>query len=392
MKNVSVRHPLFGSRLFALTAMIVILIASGCDPGQPDAAPEAAADGFGNQFDTEEYSIRLVTVADGLAFPYSMVFLPDGNMLFTEMGGQLRMIRDGALLAEPIPGIPEVFHDGPSKGLMDIALHPDFADNNLVYFTYDKEGADGVTEALGRGVFTGTELTEVEDVFIADAWATTGGRQNARITFAPDGSIFMSASSGGRPNLGRGQTLDNHAGKILRILDDGSAPDDNPFVDRAGARPEIFTYGHQNIHTKAPHPVTGDIWSIEHGDEANILRAGANYGVGLPVDEPVPAGIEVTEPHISWIDPDIHPSGMLFYTGDAFPAWQGSLFLGGLNTNQIHRVAFDDAGNAEFRENLFSDIGQWVRDLRQGPDGYIYFTSYDDPNASGMIRRIEPAE
>ena len=387
MKNVSSRDHFFQSGFIAI---IVLVHAAGCAPAEPEPGPEPVADEVPTQFDTAEYRIRLVTVADGLAFPYSMVFLPDGNMLFTQMGGQLRMIRDGVLQAEPIPGIPEVFHNGPSKGLMDIALHPDFAENNRVYFTYDKEGEDGVTEALARGVFNGTELSDVEDVFIADAWATTNGRQNARITFAPDGSIFMSASAGGRPNLGRGQELDNHAGKILRIRDDGSVPNDNPFVDRAGTSPEIFTYGHQNIHAMATHPVTGDIWSVEHGDEANILQAGANYGVGL--EDESAAGVEVTAPHISWIDPDIHPSGMLFYTGDAFPAWQGSLFLGGLNTNQIHRVSFDEAGNAEFRENLFSNIGQWVRDLRQGPDGFIYFTSYDDPDAAGMIRRIEPAE
>ncbi len=389
MNNVSLRAHISGS---GLIAVIVLVLAAGCAPPEPEAVGEPEADVAETQFDTAEYRIRLVTVADGLAYPYSMVFLPGGNMLFTEMGGQLRMIRDGVLQEEPIPGIPEVFHTGASKGLMDIALHPNFAENNLVYFTYDKEGEDGVTEALARGVFNGSELTGVEDVFIADAWATTNGRQNSRITFAPDGTIFMSASSGGRPNLGRGQVLDNHAGKILRIRDDGSVPDDNPFVGRAGTQPEIFTYGHQNIHAMAPHPETGDIWSIEHGDEANILRAGANYGVGLPADEPLTAGVEVMEPHISWIEPDIHPSGMLFYTGDAFPAWQGSLFLGGLNTNQIHRVRFDEAGNAEFRENLFSGIGQWVRDLRQGPDGFIYFTSYDDPDAPGMIRRIEPAE
>ncbi len=389
MSSVSLRNHRFQ---LGCIVLLVLVLAAGCAPPEPEAGPEPVADVAGTQFDTAEYAIRLVPVADGLDYPYSMVFLPDGDMLFTEMGGQLRMIRDGVLQAEPIAGIPEVFHTDASKGLMDIALHPDFAENNLVYFTYDKEGEEGVTEALARGEFNGNELTDVEDVFIADAWATTNGRQNSRIAFAPDGTIFMSASSGGRPNLGRGQELGNHAGKILRIRDDGRAPDDNPFVGRDGALPEIFTYGHQNIHAMAAHPETGDIWSIEHGDEANILRGGANYGVGLPADEPIPAGVEVTEPHISWIDPDIHPSGMLFYTGDAFPAWQGSLFLGGLNTNQIHRVAFDETGNAAFRENLFSGIGQWVRDLRQGPDGFIYFTSYDDPDAAGMIRRIEPAD
>ena len=375
-------------------AVLILTLAAGCTPQGPAAenAPEAAVDPGGPVFDTMEYRIRLVTVADGVSYPYSMVFLPDGSMLFAEMEGRLRLIRDGVLVPEPIGGIPEVYHDGPSKGLMDLALHPNFAENQLVYFTYDKSGEEGVTEALARGVFDGTELTDVEDVFVAEAWATTNGRQNSRIVFAPDQTVYMTASAGGGGGLPRAQDMNDHAGKILRLRDDGSTPEDNPFVGRAGYLPEIFTAGHQNIHAITVHPETGEVWSIEHGDEANILRPGANYGVGLPEDAPIPAGIEVTEPHISWAEPDIHPSGMLFYTGNAFPRWQGNLFIGGLNTNQMHRVAFGPDGNAEVRENLFSDIGQWVRDVRQGPDGLIYFTTYDHPDAPGRVMRIELAD
>jgi glucose/arabinose dehydrogenase len=234
-------------------------------------------------------------------------------------------------------------------------------------------------------------LTDVKDIFVADAWVTSTGRQNARITFAPDGTIFMSASAGGNPNLGRAQQLSDHAGKILRIRDDGTVPPDNPFVGQAGRRPEIYTYGHQNIHALAVRPGTNEIWSIEHGDEANILKPGANYGVGLPEGQPVPDGVQVTAPYIAWSEPDIHPSGILFYTGDRFPKWKGNIFIGGLNKEQVHRVALGPNG-AEVRENLFSQIGHWVRDVRQGPDGLIYFTTYDDPDAPGTLRRIEPVE
>jgi glucose/arabinose dehydrogenase len=307
------------------------------------------------------------------------------------MPGRLRLIRDGVLQPEPIAGIPEVYHSGASKGLMDIALHPKFAENRLIYFTYNKSGEKGVTEVLARGVYDGTQLTDVKDVFVADAWAVTDGRQNSRITYAPDGTLYMTGSAGGGSGLPRAQQLHDHAGKILRIREDGSVPEGNPFIGRSGYRPEIYTYGHQNIHAITIHPETGEAWSIEHGDEANILKPGGNYGVGLPEDSSPPSGVEVTEPHLFWREPDIHPSGMAFYTGDRFPNWKGNLFIGGLRTEQIHRVAFTADGPG-VRENLFSNIGQWVRDVRQAPDGLIYFTTYDDPDAPGRVMRIEPVE
>jgi glucose/arabinose dehydrogenase len=371
-------------------AVLFFALAAGCSsqPPAPETPSAAAADPGAPVFDTMEYKIRMVTVVDGLNYPYSFAFLPDGGILLTEMEGKLRVIRDGKLEPEPIAGIPPVVHDKATKGLMDIALHPKFAENHWVYFTYDKAGEKGVTEALARGTFDGKRLTDVKDIFVANAWVTTTGRQNSRITFAPDGTIFMSASAGGNPYLARAQQLGDHAGKVLRLRDDGTVPPDNPFVGQAGKAPEIYTYGHQNIHALTNRPGTNEIWSIEHGDEANILKPGANYGVGLPEDKPIPAGIHA--PYISWANPDIHPSGILFYTGDKFPKWRGNIFIGGLNKEQVHRVVLGPKG-AEVQENLFSMIGHWVRDVRQGPDGLIYFTTYDNPDAPGTLRRIEPA-
>ncbi len=392
----------------AFVAALILTLAAACSPGS--SAPEnppaaAAADPAAPVFDTMEYRIRLVTVADGLAYPYSMAFLPDGGLLVTEMPGRLRLIREGKLLPEPIGGIPEVHQDGASKGLMDIALHPKFAENHLVYFTFNRAGEKGVTEVVARGVFDGTKLTGVKDVFVADAWAMTMGRQNSRIAFGRDGMLYMTVSVGGAgPQAARAQKMDDHAGKVLRLRDDGTVPPDNPFVGRAGYRPEIFTYGHQNIHALVVNPETGDLWGVEHGDEANILRAGGNYGwpyvsVGgtggaSATPKPTmakPAGIKLEEPYIAWKTPDIHPSGLAFYTADKFPKWKGSVILGGLSTEQVHRTALTKDG-AGVRENLFSKIGQWVRDVKQGPDGFVYITTYDDPDAPGRVMRIEPVQ
>jgi glucose/arabinose dehydrogenase len=198
--------------------------------------------------------------------------------------------------------------------------------------------------------------------------------------------------------------MNDLAGKTLRLRDDGTVPPDNPFVGRAGHRPEIFSYGHQNVHALVAHPETGEIWGIEHGDEANILKPGGNYGwpyvsvggsggaSGTPEPAfPLPPGLTLVAPRVEWKTPDIHPTGMAFYTADRFPKWKGSIFVGGLSTEQLHRTALTADGTGA-RENLFSKIGHWLRDVRQGPDGLIYFTTYDDPDPAGTVRRVEPAQ
>jgi glucose/arabinose dehydrogenase len=357
-------------------------------------------------FDTMEYRIRVVTVADSLLYPYCLTFLPDGNILVTELSGKLRMIRKGELLPTPVGTIPGVYYKESlavgATGLMDIALHPRFAENRLIYFTYNKSGEAGATMVLARGTLNGSQLTNLKDLFVADAWAKNDGNLSSRIAFGPDGLLYMTVSYHNEDAFS--QDLGKHGGKVLRLLDDGSPAPGNPFAGEAGRHPEIFTYGHRGIHGMAVHPITGEIWVAEHGDEANILKPGGNYGWpffgvmgaggGIPTP-PAPRGLKVIDPYISW-NPVLNVSGMTFYNGDKFPKWKGNLFLGGLSTEQIHRVAFktdrptlSEPLYTQIREAVFTHIGQRVRDIRQGPDGYIYFITYDDK--SGKVMRIEPA-
>ena len=378
---------------------LVWILAAGCNPGSPIAenTPVPVPDTGEQIFDTIEYQIRVVTVADGLFYPYSMAFLPDGGLLVTEMPGRVRLIRNGVLQSEPVGVVPDVYHSGASHGLMDVALHPDYAQNNWVYFTYNKAGENGTTSALARGTFDGAELSGITELFVADAWAMTQGRQNSRIAFGTDSMLYMTAG-GGRSEQDRAQIMTDHSGKVLRLNDDGTVREDNPFADREGYRPEIFTYGHNNVHGITMHPETGELWEVEHGDKVNVLRSAANYGWPFvaygpgttPTPNPEPLSVELTAPYLVW-DPDVHISGIAFYTGDRFPEWQGDLFVGGLRTQQINHVALG-ADGPETRESLFTDIGQWVRDVRQGPDGLLYFTTYDDPAAAGRVMRIEPVE
>jgi glucose/arabinose dehydrogenase len=390
----------------AVLTLIFVVACAPVDSVPVDSVPEEAAPGDPpvvvadpgpRNFETAEHSIRVVTVADGFSYPYAMAFLPDGGLLVTEMGGQVRMVRDGALLPEPVGVIPDVQHQGGSKGLMDVALHPDFAQNQQIYFTYNKPGERGTTLALARGTFDGNELTDLTDIFLADAWAMTDARQNARIGFDNDGMLYMTAA-GGRSERDRAQDLSDHSGKTLRLRDDGTPAPGNPFEGIEGQRPEIFTYGHNNIHGIAVHPDTGELWVVEHGDKVSALIAGRNYGWPFvrygpstgPAPNPAPMGVQLTAPQIVW-DPDVHISGVMFYTGDRFPEWTGDLFVGGLRTQQVNHVELTDSG-VGIRESLFTEIGQWVRDLKQGPDGLIYFTTYADPDAPGRLMRIEPAE
>jgi glucose/arabinose dehydrogenase len=365
-----------GLRIARWAGALTLTLVGGCSPGSSatEEPPLATPDSEPRVFDTIEYQIRVLTVSDDLSYPYSMAFLPDGGLLVTEMAGHVRLIRDGVLRPDPVGVIPEVYHNGASHGLMDVTLHPDFQQNGLVYFTYNRSGDQGTTSALARGTFDGTVLTEVSEIFVADVWAMTEGRQNSRIVFGLDRMLYMTAG-GGRSEQDRAQQMSDHSGKVLRLRDDGSVPEDNPFVGRQGYRPEIFSYGHNNIHGIAVHPETGDIWAVEHGDKISILRAGANYGWPFvrygpsttPAPNPEPLGVDLVSPYLVW-DPDIHISGLAFYTGNPFPDWRGDLFVGGLRTQQVNHVALGQGGPT-LRESLFTEIGQWVRDVRQGTDG-----------------------
>lgn len=354
-------------------------------------------------FETNEYKIRVVTLADGLANPWSLAFLPNGNILVTEKIGRLRVIRDGQLQPAPISGTPTV-HTNRQAGLMDIALHPNFATNNLIYLTYSKAGPGGATTALMRARLDGTRLVDGRDIFIADAWADTDLHFGSRVVFGRDGMLYMTV--GERNQRERAQKTTDHAGKILRLRDDGTVPPDNPFVGRTGFKPEIYSYGHRNLQGLAVNPQTGAIWANEHGplggDEVNIIQPGRNYG--WPVitygkeyngeiiaAQPWREGME--QPRFFWV-PAIGISGLMFYTADRFPDWRNHIFVGGLSQMLISRVRLQGDGALE-RESLLTQLRSRIRDIRQGPDGLPYVVTdgnfVRDPN-TGAVLRIEPAD
>ena len=372
---------------------MIVSLTTACSEAEGPVLESPPADVGAQAFDTTHYPIRLVTIAEGLSYPYSLVFLPDGDILVTQMNGRVRIIRNGVLAPDPVGVVPDVHVVEGSGGLMDIALHPDFAENSLIYFTYNKPGEGGSTNALARGTFDGTELTNVTDVFVSDAWGMRDGNLSSRMAFAPDSTLYMAISHHGLQD--RAQEPGDHLGKLLRLNDDGTAPEDNPFVGRAGYRPEIFTMGHRNFHGVAIHPETGEPWTQEHGDEVNHNIAGANYGWpylgvggaggGQPIGNP-PPDIEFAEPYIA-MSAAMGTHGLMFYTGDQFPEWQGSVFIGGSRSLGIRRfeVGADGPGVSE---DVFTDF-QEIRDVRQGPGGLIYFITNGDP---GTVMRIEPAQ
>ena len=350
----------------------------------------------------EGQNIRVVVVTKELAYPYSLTFLPDGTGLVTTRGGELRVIRDGKLDPKPVTGVPASFSAGTSglpgavHGFMDIAPHPQYAQNRLVYLSYTKPLPDNrTTTAVGRGRFTGSALENFQDVFVGDE---TGGP--TPFVFGQDGKLYVAMSGG------NAQDPTNLGGKTLRLNDDGSVPRDNPFVGREGYRPEIFTLGHRNSLGLTVHPQTGDIWQSENGpnggDELNVLRAGRNYG--WPVvsfgrqytgpwqhnsDRPTHDGYE--PPVVFWM-PAIAVSGLTFYTGDKLAKWKGDLFVGGLRygeipgTGRLDRVLFNENMQELRRETLLGNLGQRVRDVAQSPDGLLYVITDED---EGAVLRIE---
>lgn len=353
----------------------------------------------------ENMDIRVVVVTKGIPLPWSLAFLPNGDMLVTTRGGELRIVRDGKLDKDPVAGGPESFSTGISglpgavHGYMDIALHPDFESNSLIYLTYTKPMPDDrTTLALGRGAWDGEAVKDFADIYVADI----GTAGPARLAFGHDGTLYMTASGGDA------QDPMNLGGKVLRLNDDGSIPADNPFVGRKGYKPEIFTLGHRNSLGLAVHPVTGDIWQNENGpnggDEINILRAGGNYGwplvsLGRTYPGPWQRGLGPThegfEPPLVYWMPAIALSGMAFYTGDALPRWKGDVFVGGLRTGEIpgtghlERILFNPDMEELRRESLLVDLRQRIRDVRQGPDELLYVITDEE---QGAILRIEPAD
>jgi glucose/arabinose dehydrogenase len=353
------------------------------------------------------HDYRLVTVADGLVNPWSIAFLPGGDMLVTERPGRLRIVRGGRLLPEPVPGLPRI-RTGGQGGLLDVVPHPDFASNRLLYFSYSKPNADSSqgTTAVARARFENDRLTNVQEIFEAKMWSQGRGHHGSRLAFDRNGFLFISLGDRQAPPSGNleahpAQDLSNHFGSIVRLHDDGRVPADNPFVSRPGAAPEIWTYGHRNVQGLLIHPETGDVWATEHGpqggDELNLIQASKNYGwpvVGFGVNYRTGAAIHsgthregMEQPVHVWV-PSIGVSGLLLYTGNAFPQWRGNVFAGGMSGEQLVRLTLDGR-RVTNAETLVQRRGR-IRDVRQGPDGFIYLAIEDRQGAPTPVVRLEP--
>ena len=357
---------------------------------------------------SQHHDFRVVTVAEGLVNPWSIAFLPGGDMLITERPGRLRVVRNGVLLPDPIEGVPAVRARG-QGGLLDVVPHPDFANNRLIYLTYSKPNEDGsqATTAVARGRLEGNRLVDVQDIFVAKAWSTGGNHFGSRLAFDGRGHIFFSVGDRAAPPVREtaeqhpAQNLSNHQGTIIRLNEDGSVPADNPFVNRAGALPEIWSYGHRNPQGLAIHPETGDVWANEHGprggDELNLILPGRNYGwpvIGYGINYNgdtihVSTHREGMEQPVHYWVPSIATSGLLIYTGNAFPQWRGSFFVGGMAGQQLARLTVEGQRVTNV-EVLLEGFGR-IRDVRQGPDGFIYLAIDDRGGGATSVVRLEPA-
>jgi glucose/arabinose dehydrogenase len=364
------------------------------------AGPALAVD---ETFQTEGPTIHVQTVAEGLDHPWGIAFLPDEGMLVTERSGDLLHVTAEGEVSEPISGVPEV-DSRRQGGLLDVTLHPDFAENRLVYLSYAEAGDGGNGTAVARGRLNedNTALENVEVIFRQQPKVESEMHFGSRLVFDGEGHLFVTLGERFAEEFRtQAQELDSHLGKIVRINPDGSVPEDNPFVGQEGALPEIYAYGVRNVQAAAINPETSELWELEHGpqggDELNIVEPGANYGwpmvsFGENYDgTPVGTGREdaegVTDPIYTWT-PVIAPSGMMFYQGEAFPDWQGDLFVGGLASTALVRLELEGE-EVTGEERLLEELGLRIRDVAEGPDGAIYAITDED---NGEILRISPAD
>ena len=357
----------------------------------------AAAPAFAQVIQSEKQAFRVVELVRGLEQPWSLAFLPDGRMLVTEKAGRLRIVQDGKLDPQPVAGLPPVTVHG-QGGLMDVAPHPRFKDNGLVYLSFAARGEGGVGTEVARGRLAGSRLEDVQVIFRQTPKGSTGRHFGSRLVFDREG--YLHITLGDRGEMERAQRPDDHAGSVIRLHDDGSVPGDNPFVGKLGWRPEKYTLGNRNQQGAALHPQTGELWTHEHGpqggDEVNVIRAGANYGwpvitygvnygIGTRIGEGTSKpGME--QPLHKWV-PSIAPSGMAFYTGDKFPNWRGNLFVGALKGEMLVRLELDGQNVVREERLLKGTLGR-IRDVRAGPDGYLYLLT-DESRA--VLARLEPA-
>ena len=346
---------------------------------------------------SEEHSFRVVKVVEGLEQPWSLAFLPDGRMLVTEKAGRLRIVSGGKLDPRSVEGLPPVTVHG-QGGLHDVALHPQFEKNQLVYLAYAAKGNDGVGTELARGRLAGRRLEAVEILFRQSPKGSRGQHFGGRIVFDRQGYVYLTL--GDRGEMARAQRPDDHAGSVIRLHDDGRVPQDNPFTGRAGWKPEKFTVGNRNMQGAALHPQTGRLWTHEHGpqggDEVNVIRAGVNYGwpvitygVNYGIGTRIGEGTRkegMAQPLHYWV-PSIAPSGMAFYAGERFARWKGDLFVGALRDQMLVRLRLDGE-KVVHEERLLKGVLGRIRDVRAGPDGLIYLLTDE---SHGVLARLEPS-
>lgn len=347
-----------------------------------------------NAHNHAESEVNVTELTDGLKHPWGMVQLPNGDFIINERPGTMRRFSQG-VLSEPIVGVPEVVAKN-QGGLLGITADPDFANNNTLYFCYSSPGEGGATSTVASATLNGQTLEDVRVLFTADPRIDTGFHFGCRVVIDGQGDLYISMGDRGSQRH-EAQNTDNHFGTVARIKRDGSVPKDNPFV--SGKAPEIFTYGHRNVQGMTVHPETGAVWTNEHGpkggDEVNVLAKGNNYGwpvitYGVNYDGSTVSELTAKEgmeqPFMYW-DPSIAPSGMDFYQGEAFSAWQGDLLVGSLKFDHLRRVELDDSGAVVAEHELLRDRGERIRDVVVGNDGLIYLLT-DEPN--GKLLQVAP--
>jgi aldose sugar dehydrogenase len=372
------------SRLLAGTLWVVAA-------GSPSPLPAAE-----QVSKSQDHAFRVVRLVEGLEHPWGLAFLPDGRMLITERPGRLRVVQEGKLLPQPVAGLPQVAAVG-QGGLLDVAAHPRFAENGFIYLAYAARGDGGVGTEVARARLAGNRLEDVKVIFRQLPKSGGGRHFGSRLVFDREGYLYITL--GDRGEMERAQKPDDHAGSVIRLHDDGRIPADNPFAGKAGWKSEKYTLGNRNMQGAAFHPQTGRLWTHEHGpqggDEVNVMRAGANYGwpvitygvnygIGTRIGEgSQKSGME--QPLHYWV-PSIAPSGMAFYTGDKFPRWRGDLFVGALRDEILVRLKLDGEKVVQ-EERLLKGVLGRIRDVRSGPDGFLYLLN-DEPR--GVLARLEP--
>ena len=347
---------------------------------------------------TQEYDLRIVKIVSGLEHPWGLAFLPDGRIIVTERPGRLRIIRGDRLEKEPVSGLPAITARG-QGGLLDVALHPDFIENGLIYFSYSGSGRGGIGTEVARGKLSGNHLENVEVIFRMAPKSKTSRHFGSRLIFDWEGYLYITL--GDRGEKSRAQRPGDHAGSVIRLHDDGRVPADNPFVGQKEWQPEKYTSGHRNMQGATIHPETGSVWTHEHGpqggDEINVIRPGVNYGwpvitygVNYVTSTKIGEGTHkpgMAQPLYYWV-PSIAPSGMTFYTGDKFVRWRGNLFVGALKDQMLVRLSLDDERVVSEERLLKNKLGR-IRDVSQGPDGFLYILTDEK---DGMLVRLEPVD